>query len=82
MLQDHKKLLYPNYEDGQKKLGSILELLKWKAENDVTDLGFNKLLIMMKKLFLRNNELPTGTYEANKLVCPLELDMQKIHAQT
>ena len=28
MLEDHKKLLYPNYEDGQKKLGSTLELLK------------------------------------------------------
>jgi hypothetical protein len=28
ILQDHKKLLYPNCDDGQKKLGSILELLK------------------------------------------------------
>jgi hypothetical protein len=27
MLDDHKKL-YPNYEDGQKKLGSTLELLQ------------------------------------------------------
>jgi hypothetical protein len=48
MLQDHKKLLYPNCEDGQKKVGSTLELLRWKAENGVTDSGFNKLLIMMK----------------------------------
>jgi hypothetical protein len=28
MLQDHKKLVYPNYEAGQKKLGSTLELLR------------------------------------------------------
>jgi hypothetical protein len=28
MLYDHKKLLYPNCEDGQKNLGSRLELLK------------------------------------------------------
>ena len=28
MLQDHNKLLYPTCEDGQKKLGSTLELLK------------------------------------------------------
>ena len=27
MLNDHKTLLYPNCEDGQKKLGSTLELL-------------------------------------------------------
>jgi hypothetical protein len=40
MLQDHNKLLYPTCEDGQKKLGSILELLKWKAETGVTDSSF------------------------------------------
>ena len=28
MLNDHKKMLYPNCEDGQKKLGSTLELLQ------------------------------------------------------
>ena len=33
MLEDHKKLLYPNCVDGQKKLGTTLELLQWKAEN-------------------------------------------------
>ena len=37
MLEDHKKLLYPTCEDGQKKLGSTLELLRWKAEIGVTD---------------------------------------------
>ncbi|KAK1627727.1 hypothetical protein QYE76_002042 [Lolium multiflorum] len=67
-------------EDGHRKLGSILELLKWKAEVGVTDSGFEKLMIILKKLFPRNNELPVSTYEAKKLVCPLELDVQKIHA--
>jgi hypothetical protein len=43
MLQDHNKLLYPTCEDGQKKLGSTLELLKWKVETSVTDLSFEKL---------------------------------------
>jgi hypothetical protein len=80
MLQDHTKLLYPNCEDGQKKLGRTLELLRWKAENGVTDSGFNKLMIMMKKLLPWDNELPASTYEAKKLICPLGLDVQKIHA--
>jgi hypothetical protein len=31
MLEDHKKLLYPNCEDDKKKLGTTLELLQWKA---------------------------------------------------
>jgi hypothetical protein len=71
--------LYPTCEDGQKKLGSILELLKWKAKTGVTDLSFEKLLVLMKKMLPRKNELPAITYEAKKLVCPLGLDMQKIH---
>jgi hypothetical protein len=57
-----------------------MEFLRWKAENGVTYSGFNKLLIMMKKLLPRDNEFPASTYEANKLVCPLGLDVQKIHA--
>ncbi|KAK1691975.1 hypothetical protein QYE76_008672 [Lolium multiflorum] len=80
MLEDHHKLLYPGCEDGQRKLGSILELLKWKAEVGVTDSGFEKLMIILKKLFPRNNELPV-TYEAKKLVCPLGLDVRRyMHA--
>ena len=39
-----QKKLYPNCEDGYKKLGSTLELLQWKAENGVSDKGFEKLL--------------------------------------
>jgi hypothetical protein len=35
---------------------------------------------MMRKLLPRDNELPASTYEAKKLVRPLGLDVQKIHA--
>ncbi|KAK1691912.1 hypothetical protein QYE76_008609 [Lolium multiflorum] len=80
MLEDHNKLLYPTCEDGQKKLGSTLELLQWKAENGLTDSGFEKLLKITKKQLPRGNELPTSTYEAKKVVCPLGLDVQNIHA--
>jgi hypothetical protein len=75
MLEGHNKLLYPNCEDGRKKLGSTLELLQWKAENGLSDKGFEKLLKMMKKMLPRDNELPASTYEAKKVVCPLELDL-------
>ena len=40
MLEHHRKLLYPNCEDGQNKLGTTLELLQWKAQNGLTDKGF------------------------------------------
>jgi hypothetical protein len=46
----------------------------------VTDLSFEKLLVVMKKMLPRKNELPASRYKAKKLVCPLGLDVQKIHA--
>ena len=79
MLEDHKKLLYPSAEDGQKKLGKTLELLQWKAENGISDKAFGKLLKIQKKMLPKPNELPTTTYEAKKIVCPLGLQIEKIH---
>ena len=35
---------------------------------------------LLKKMLPKDNELPTTTYEAKQLVCPLELEVQKIHA--
>jgi hypothetical protein len=80
MLEDHKKKLYLNYEDGNTKLGTTLELLQWKAETGLFDKGFEKLLKIMKKKHPKDNELPDSTYEAKKVLCPLELEVQKIHA--
>jgi len=34
----------------------------------------------MKKMLTRANKLPTTTYEAKQVVCPLGLEIQKIHA--
>ena len=80
MLKDHKKKLYPNCEDGSTKLGTTLELLKWKAETGCSDSRFEKLLKLMKLKFSKDNKLPETTYEAKKTICPLGLDVQKIHA--
>ena len=44
------------------------------------DKGFEKLLKILKKKLPNNNELPDRTYAAKKVVCPLGLEMQKIHA--
>ena len=34
----------------------------------------------MKKKLPKDNELPDSTYAAKKVVCPLGLEVQKIHA--
>ena len=55
-------------------------MLKWKAEAGVADSAFENLLKMLKNMFPKNNELPANTYEAKKVVCPLGLEVLKIHA--
>ena len=75
MLEDHRKLLYPDCENGLKKLGTTLELLQWKATNGVSDKGFGELLKLVKKMLPKDNELLTTMYEAKQLVCPLGLEV-------
>ena len=55
-------------------------MLQWKAANGVTDKGFQELLGIVKNMLPEGNELPSTTYEAKKVVCPLGLEVQKIHA--
>jgi hypothetical protein len=72
MLEDHKKLLYSTAEEGQKKLGTTLELLQWKTKNGVSDKGFRELLTIAKKMLSKANELPATTYATKQVVCPLD----------
>ena len=57
-----------------------LDMLQWKATNGVSDKGFDELLTIVKDLLPADNELNPSTYEAKKIICPLGLEVQKIHA--
>jgi hypothetical protein len=39
-----------------------------------------RFAIIVKNMLPEGNELPLTTYEAKNVVCPLELDVQKIHS--
>nr|CAE01902.2 OSJNBa0059D20.14 [Oryza sativa Japonica Group] len=80
MLEDHRTSLYPGCEQGHKKLDTTLEFLQWKAQNGVSDKAFGDLLKLVKNILPEGNKLPETTYEAKKIVCPLGLEVQKIHA--
>ena len=54
-----------------------LEMLQWKA---ATDKGFEELLEIVKSMLPEGNELHSTIYEEKKVVCPLGLEVQKIHA--
>jgi hypothetical protein len=40
MIEDHRKLLYPDCKQGQKNLGTTFEILQWKAKYGVSDKAF------------------------------------------
>nr|CAH65919.1 OSIGBa0102O13.10 [Oryza sativa] len=80
MLEDHRTSLYPGCEQGHKKLDTTLEFLQWKAKNGVSDKAFGDLLKLVKNILPEGNKLPETMYEAKKIVCPLGLEVQKIHA--
>ena len=61
-------------------LRTVLELMRLKVRNGWSDSSFNDLLVLLKKHFPQPNSLPTSTYEAKKLICPLSLGVRKIHA--
>nr|CAH66075.1 H0215E01.3 [Oryza sativa] len=79
MLEDHRMSLYPGCEQGHKKLDTTLEFLQWKVKNGVSDKAFGDLLKLVKNILPEENKLPETTYETKKIVCPLGLEVQKIH---
>jgi hypothetical protein len=61
------------------QLRVVLELQKLKGNHGWSDNSFSKLLSLLAKLLPRPNTLPTNTYRAKKLICPLSLGVDKIH---
>nr|AAM08850.1 Putative tnp2 transposase [Oryza sativa Japonica Group] len=60
-------------------LRSVLELMRLKAKHGWSDTSFDSLLELLQKMLLRPNSLPSSTYQAKKLICPLSLGVEKIH---
>ncbi|XP_066163766.1 uncharacterized protein [Oryza sativa Japonica Group] len=61
-------------------LRSVLKLMRLKARHGWSDTSFDSLLELLQKMLPRPNSLPFSTYQAKKLICPLSLGVEKIHA--
>ena len=55
-------------------------LLEFKSTNGLSDKGFDQLLGIIRKILLEKNELLEKTYLAKQMVCPIGLEVEKIHA--
>src|SRR5438105_13948180 len=61
-------------------LHSVLELLKLKARNGWSNKSFTDLLVLLRDMLPKANKLPCNTYQNEKLIALLALDVLKIYA--
>jgi hypothetical protein len=61
-------------------LWSVLKLLMLKARYGLSDAGFDAFLSIVADMLLKENKVPANTYYAKKLISPLTMAVEKIHA--
>jgi len=61
-------------------LRAVLQLLTIKARHGWSDASFNEFLRVLGDLLPKENKVPANTYYAKKLVSPLTMGFEKIHA--
>ena len=58
----------------------VLELLILKAKYGWSDCSFNDLLHLLSWVLPQPNSVPANTYQAKKIISPLTMGVEKIHA--
>jgi hypothetical protein len=79
-MKDYETPLVSACKEEHNKFHIVLTLLQIKAGNGWSDKGFIELLPFLNDLLPKDNMLPRSTYQGKKIVCPLGLEVDKIHA--
>ncbi|MBJ4058605.1 hypothetical protein JGD43_25095 [Salmonella enterica subsp. enterica serovar Goldcoast] len=80
LMEDSRKPLFPGCKSEYTRLSTVLELLKLKASNRWSDKSFTALLGLLADILPEGNVLPSTTYQAKKVLCPLGMEVERIHA--
>ncbi|WVZ96293.1 hypothetical protein U9M48_041949 [Paspalum notatum var. saurae] len=80
LVESMKTPLYPGCKEKWSKLLGSLKLLQLKATHHWTDHSFKALCELLCDILPEGNEIPKTTYEAKQNICPLGLEVEKIHA--
>ncbi|XP_071729360.1 uncharacterized protein [Rutidosis leptorrhynchoides] len=62
------------------KLSTVLRLVNLKSNNNWSDKIFTSLLELLHDMLPEDNELPVSYYQAKKVMCPMGLEVERIHA--
>jgi hypothetical protein len=57
-----------------------LKLLQLKADHGWSNKSFKHLLDVLRDMLPEGNQIAESVYEANKIICPLGIEVEKIHA--
>jgi hypothetical protein len=60
-------------------LWMMLEFMKLKATSEWSDTSFLTLIELLSKILPKPDGLPSSTYQARRIICPLTLGIEKIH---
>ncbi|XP_019178917.1 PREDICTED: uncharacterized protein LOC109174085 [Ipomoea nil] len=79
LLNDSKPPLWPG---GSKYtcLSAVLKLFNLKTGNGWSNKSFTALLDLINDMLPEDNGLPKSTYDAKKIMCPMGMEYEKIHA--
>jgi hypothetical protein len=80
IMMDYETPLFSWCNKDHNKLNIVLTLLQIEASNGWSNKGFNELLHFLNEFVPKANVLPRSTYQAKKIICPLGLKVEKIHA--
>jgi hypothetical protein len=57
----------------------MVKLFQLKVSNGWSDCSFKELLTLLKDMLPQGNAVPETVYEAKQIICPLGLEVEKIH---
>ena len=80
MIEDSEKPMYPGCQPHYKKLATVLELLQMKEKFGWSNKSVTTLLTFLHDFLPDGNHMPENTYRAKRIVCPLGMEVQRIHA--
>jgi hypothetical protein len=79
MTEDSNKPFYDGCAVWYTRLFAIVKLFQLKASNRWCDGSFKHLLTLLKDMLPQCNSVPKTVYEAKQIICPLGLEVKKIH---
>jgi len=77
---ESKKPLYPGCKNSLTLLSAVLILVNVKARYGWSGKSFSSLLQVVNDMLPEEKTLPKSYYQAKKILCPMGMEYQKIHA--